>query len=309
MKVTVIEPIGFCEGVRRAFQLALQTLKESKGEVYLLGELVHNRHAVERLQKEGARLLENPEDIPFSSLAITRSHGIEKGILERLRERDVIIVDTTCPRVRKLQNLAQNLEKKGYKIFILGNQQHPEIRSLLSFLENEVVIFQTEEEWENFDWFSCQEQSIAILEQTTFPRVLFESFCRWQKEKWPNLNVEIFHTLCSETETRQASLVKNVKKGNLTAVVVIGGYNSSNTLSLVLLARQEGIKTIWVEGPEDLTLEMFYPQENVGIVSGTSTPDWIVNQIIDKLTSSKNFKRRYESKISPSGHCGKNQCW
>ncbi|MGQ9473620.1 MAG: 4-hydroxy-3-methylbut-2-enyl diphosphate reductase [Candidatus Caldatribacteriaceae bacterium] len=292
MKITVIEPIGFCEGVRRAFQLALQTLKESKREAYLLGELVHNRHAVERLQKEGARLLENPEDIPFSSLVITRSHGIEKKMLEKLKERDVIIVDTTCPRVRKLQNLAQNLEKEGYKIFILGNRQHPEIQSLLSFLEKEVVIFQTKEEWESFDWSSYQKQNIAILEQTTFPKVLFESFCCWQKEKWPHLNVEIFHTLCSETETRQASLVKNVKDKELTTLLVIGGYNSSNTLSLVLLARQEGTRTIWVEGPEDLTLEMFNSQENVGVVSGASTPDWIVNQIIDKLTLSKKFQEK-----------------
>jgi 4-hydroxy-3-methylbut-2-enyl diphosphate reductase len=281
--IQVIEPVGFCPGVKRAFELALQAIRCQKGSVYLLGDLVHNRHAIEKLQENGVVLTENPEEIPRYATVITRSHGIEKGTLRTLEERNAVIIDTTCPRVRRARDLAQSLEKRGYALLILGNQNHPEIRSLLSFLESSATVLKTKEEWEGLDMSSWQEKKIAVLAQTTFPGVLFEAFLKWKRERWPQLEMEIFNTLCSETETRQKNLVQKIREGALTTVIVVGGRKSSNTASLFLLARGENIRTIWVEGPEDLSREMFLSREKIGVVSGASTPDWVVEQVVDRL--------------------------
>lgn len=279
----VIEPAGFCPGVKRAFELALQTLKEKDKSVYLLGDLVHNRHAVVKLQEEGVQFAENPEEIPPGTTVITRSHGIEQDTIQKLQERRVAIVDTTCPRVKKVRDLAQELEEKGYILLILGNPEHPEIRSLLSFLKNRPLVFKTEEEWSCFDFSPFQGKKIAVLTQTTFPRTLFEAFLRWKNEKWPQVVMEVFHTLCAETETRQTNLTRKIKEEKLTTVIVVGGQKSSNTASLFLLARRENVRTVWVEGWEELTQEMFHPSEKIGIASGASTPDWIVKQVFDWL--------------------------
>ncbi len=283
MNITTVEPVGFCPGVKRAFELALQVLRERKTPVYLLGDLVHNRHAVEKLKEEGIKFAENPEEIPPCSTVITRSHGVEKAILQRLKERNAVIIDTTCPRVRKARDLAQSLERSGYVLLILGNQNHPEIQSLLSFLERRAMVFKTEEEWSSFDFSPLQGKRIAVLAQTTFPRVLFEAFLRWKQERWPKLHMEIFNTLCSETETRQMNLTTKIRENQFTTVVVVGGQKSSNTASLVLLARAEKVRTLWIEGPEELQREMFHPEEKIGIVSGASTPDWVVEQVLSWL--------------------------
>ena len=281
----MIEPAGFCPGVKRAFELALQTLKEKEKSVYLLGDLVHNRHAVAKLQEEGVHLAEKIEEIPLHTTVITRSHGIERDTIQKLKERGATIVDTTCPRVKKVQDLAQDLEERGYMLLILGNSEHPEIRSLLSFLKNRPLVFKTEEEWNCFDFSPFREERIAVLAQTTFPRTLFETFLRWKNAKWPQILMDVFHTLCAETETRQSNLARKIKENKLTTVIVVGGRKSSNTASLFLLARRENVRAIWVEGPEELAQEVFRPSERIGIVSGASTPDWIVRQVLDWLRS------------------------
>ncbi|MCX7667800.1 MAG: hypothetical protein N2Z84_02595, partial [Atribacterota bacterium] len=138
-------------------------------------------------------------------------------------------------------------------------------------------------EWSHFDFSPLWKKKIAVLAQTTFPRMLFEASLRWKDERWPQIAMEVFHTLCAETETRQNNLTRKIKEEKLTTVVVVGGQRSANTASLFILARRENVRTIWVEGPEELMREVFHPSEKVGIASGASTPDWIVKQVFDWL--------------------------
>ena len=184
-----------------------------------LGELVHNSQAVKMLEEEGGIIVTDPEDIPPFSLVVTRSHGLEKRIKEFLESRQVKIIDTTCPRVKKVQILAQELEKKGYNLVILGSSKHPEVRALLSFISQKALVLEKKEEWGKLRNFSPQEK-LAVVEQTTFPREIKEEFTQEIKEEFTHLNLEVLIP-SAETEMRQRDLVESIKLHKVNKVVVV----------------------------------------------------------------------------------------
>ncbi len=291
MEIMAIQPVGFCPGVRRAFELCVQALREKERTVYLLGELVHNKEAVAFLEKRGVKMVTDLSEIPMGATVVTRSHGIEQSTMEKLRQKDAHIVDTTCPRVKRVRDLAQELEKRGYYLIFLGNRNHPEICSILSFLSRKAVILQEERDWQDFDFQSLSGQKIAVLAQTTLPQTTLASFLEWKNQKVPLLSIEIFDTLCAETEKRQKNLVKMIAENNLTTVIVVGGKHSSNTRSLILIAKQQGVRTLWIETPQELEKEYFAPSERIGVASGASTPNWIVDEVVSTLKSLAEEKR------------------
>lgn len=296
MEVWTANRVGFCPGVKRAFDLALRALSREK-PVYFLGELVHNSQAVKMLEEEGGIIVTDPEDIPPFSLVVTRSHGLEKRIKEFLESRQVKIIDTTCPRVKKVQILAQELEKKGYNLVILGSSKHPEVRALLSFISQKALVLEKKEEWGKLRNFSPQEK-LAVVEQTTFPREI--------KEEFTHLNLEVFDTLCAETEMRQRDLVESIKLHKVNKVVVVGGKNSSNTKALFLTARRLGIESIWVERVEELEEGYGDKEDRILVVSGTSTPHFSVEDVVKKLKARE--ASFYERKSADGSHHRENKC-
>jgi len=296
MEVWTANRVGFCPGVKRAFDLALRALSREK-PVYFLGELVHNSQAVKMLEEEGGIIVTDPEDIPPFSLVVTRSHGLEKRIKEFLESRQVKIIDTTCPRVKKVQILAQELEKKGYNLVILGSSKHPEVRALLSFISQKALVLEKKEEWGKLRNFSPQEK-LAVVEQTTFPREI--------KEEFTHLNLEVFDTLCAETEMRQRDLVESIKLHKVNKVVVVGGKNSSNTKALFLTARRLGIESIWVERAEELEEGYGDKEDRILVVSGTSTPHFSVEDVVKKLKARE--ASFYERKSADGSHHRENKC-
>ncbi|HOA98416.1 MAG TPA: 4-hydroxy-3-methylbut-2-enyl diphosphate reductase [Candidatus Atribacteria bacterium] len=304
MEVWTANRVGFCPGVKRAFDLALRALSREK-PVYFLGELVHNSQAVKMLEEEGGIIVTDPEDIPPFSLVVTRSHGLEKRIKEFLESRQVKIIDTTCPRVKKVQILAQELEKKGYNLVILGSSKHPEVRALLSFISQKALVLEKKEEWGKLRNFSPQEK-LAVVEQTTFPREIKEEFTQEIKEEFTHLNLEVFDTLCAETEMRQRDLVESIKLHKVNKVVVVGGKNSSNTKALFLTARRLGIESIWVERVEELEEGYGDKEDRILVVSGTSTPHFSVEDVVKKLKARE--ASFYERKSADGSHHRENKC-
>ena len=304
MEIRVADRVGFCPGVRRAFDLALHALSREK-PVYFLGELVHNPQAIKMLEEGGGIMVTDHEDIPPFSLVVTRSHGLEKKTEEFLENHQVKIIDTTCPRVKRVQILAQELEKKGYRLVILGNPQHPEIRALLSFISQEAVVLDKKENWGRLKDLSPSEK-IAVIEQTTFPREMKEQFIREGKDLFPHLNLEIFDTLCAETEMRQKDLVENIQLYGVNKVVVVGGKNSSNTKALFLTAQNWGVESLWIEKAEELEEKHWDEEDRILVVSGTSTPQFSVEEIIEKLKAKGAFF--HERKDTNGGYHRKNKC-
>ncbi|MEN3202668.1 MAG: 4-hydroxy-3-methylbut-2-enyl diphosphate reductase [Atribacterota bacterium] len=275
MGVRVALSSGFCEGVRRAFALAEKALLEGN-PVFFLGELIHNRDAMAMLCAKGARVVSCVEDIPCGAVAITRSHGIPKDLAENLSARGVRVVDATCPKVKRVQVLAKQLEGEGYKIVILGERSHPEIQALLSYLHGEVTVVSEKSEWRRI--LQKGSSPVAVLAQTTFPGAIFREFADWAQDNalsW----VHLVPTLCGETEARQRELEKHIAENPEDIVVVVGGKHSANTRSLFVLAQRKGSLVFWVENVEELKSLQFPSNRSFFVVSGTSTPDSIVAEV------------------------------
>ncbi|MGQ9622638.1 MAG: 4-hydroxy-3-methylbut-2-enyl diphosphate reductase [Candidatus Caldatribacteriaceae bacterium] len=276
VRVSVAPSVGFCKGVKRAFALAEKAIRENPGSTYLLGELIHNHEAMNILLSRGARVVEDPQEIPQGATVVTRSHGIKRDLWEELRMRGFQIVDTTCPRVKKLQILSQGLEKEGYRIFLLGKKEHPEIQALLSYLSGKAWVLSGAEEWSTAPFFNLS-VPCAVLAQTTFSIRAFMQFVEWVgTERLPH--VHIFRTLCGETEARQRELERAVAEGTQDLVVVVGGKHSANTRSLFEIA-QKMVPTLWVENVEELKGLSLPTFEHAFVTSGTSTPDAVVLEV------------------------------
>jgi 4-hydroxy-3-methylbut-2-enyl diphosphate reductase len=268
--------------VKRAFALAEKAIQENPGSTYLLGELIHNHEAMNMLLSQGAQVVEDPREIPQGATVVTRSHGIKKDLWEELRARGLQIVDTTCPRVKKLQILSQGLEREGYGIFLLGKREHPEIQALLSYLSGKAWVLSGAEEWSAAPFFNLS-APCAVLAQTTFSSRAFMQFVEWVGKKRLS-RVHIFRTLCGETEARQKELERAVEEGTQDLVVVVGGKHSANTRSLFEIA-QRTVPTLWVENVEELKSLSLSTFEHAFVTSGTSTPDVVVFEVSAYLES------------------------
>ncbi len=283
MEIILAHNLGFCPGVQRSFELARAALSGNR-KVFLLGELVHNREAIGMLEKKGARRIEHPDQAHPGSIVVSRSHGIEKQHLQALFERGVSVVDTTCPRVKKVHNLAGELEKKGFFLVILGNPTHAEVTALISHLVSlPLVVGDDSSRWEKEIEKIPEYTKVAVLEQTTFPRQVFLKFQDFLKGH--GIQYEIHDTLCPETGLRQEELDRFLLSGAIQSVVVVGGKHSSNTKALYLMSQNKEIKTHWVEASSEIHPKWFAPHERVLVVSGASTPDFQVNEVKKTLES------------------------
>ena len=284
MKILIAKHIGFCPGVKRAYTMAIEAFDKNPQPVYLLGELVHNHQAVKMLVEKGARLEDEVERIPDKTTVVTRSHGLERKTRKKLLDKGITIVDTTCPRVRKVQSLAGELEKKGYTMIILGDPNHAEIKALISELSSKpLVLGKDSTDWGKKLNALPENKPLAVIEQTTFPQQQYLDFCRLLKEKNRTNRCLIYNTLCPETEHRQNELNSYLQTGKIDIVIILGGKHSSNTRGLYLVAKDQAPRTIWIEDPNEVEKSWFQPNQTILIVSGASTPDCAVKELVEKI--------------------------
>jgi len=284
MKILIAKHIGFCPGVKRAYNMALQAFDTNPQPVYLLGELVHNHQAVKMLVQRGAFLVDEVDNIPNKATVVTRSHGLERETRKKLLGKGVNIVDTTCPRVQKVQVLACELEKKGYTIIILGDSNHAEIKALVSELNTKPCVLGKDSlEWDKKLYMLPKSQPLAVIEQTTFPQQQYQDFCRLLEEKGLSERCQIYNTLCPETEYRQNELFSHLQTGKIDVVIILGGKHSSNTHGLYLIAKQNAPRTIWIEDPNEIRKSWFQSDQTILVVSGASTPDHAVKELVNKI--------------------------
>jgi len=276
MKITLAKHTGFCFGVKRAIEKAYQSLRLYKGKkkVYMLGEIVHNEEVVEKLKRKGLISISSLKALPPKSLLILKAHGTEKNIYQKIKKKNIKFLDLTCPQVLKIHRKALSLQKEGYRIIIFGDKNHAEIKALTSYLKNFIVI-EKKRDLKNKELSG----KIALLLQST--QSLEESLEILKILKKINPRTLFINTICPDTQLRQKEVIELSKNND--KVIVAGSKKSANTKRLYRLSKKYNKKTYWLNRPESIKKNNFEKKDRIAIISGASTPQETVENIIKRL--------------------------
>ncbi|UFH59781.1 4-hydroxy-3-methylbut-2-enyl diphosphate reductase [Sulfurovum mangrovi] len=275
MKIELASSYGFCFGVKRAIRIA----EEHKGSK-TYGPLIHNKDEINRL-KEGFSigLAEKLEDIDADDSVVIRTHGIPKHELAVLKAQKNEVIDATCPYVTTPQQIVEQMSEEGYSIVIFGDKNHPEIKGVVSYAVNpqDAFIVLDAEELEDLPLRS----KVALVSQTTrkpedFLKIV-NALILTRKE------VRVFNTICNATFENQDAAAALAKRADV--MIVIGGKHSSNTKQLHSICKRDCEESYLIENEQELDPAWFEGKELCGISAGASTPDWIVQNVIDKIES------------------------
>ncbi|CDF58163.1 bifunctional 4-hydroxy-3-methylbut-2-enyl diphosphate reductase/30S ribosomal protein S1 [Thermobrachium celere] len=275
MEILVAKSAGFCFGVKKAIEKAFN---ENGERVFTYGPIIHNKQVVEDLKNRGIEVVEDLENIKPKDKVIIRSHGIPKNEYKKLEEKGAIIVDATCPYVKHIHKIVEQRYSEGYKIIIVGDENHPEVKGINGWCDNTATIISDVNDIEKLNQNLGK---VCLVAQTTF-----------NQNKWYNLSSEIikrakeiiiYNTICSATDERQNEAIELSKQ--VDAMIIIGGKNSSNSRKLYEICKENCKKAIFIEDESELDLNDIKGLSKVGITAGASTPDYTIKAVIDKLHS------------------------
>ncbi|MBF0120020.1 MAG: 4-hydroxy-3-methylbut-2-enyl diphosphate reductase [Desulfobacterales bacterium] len=289
MKIIVAKTAGFCMGVKRAVEMVLDATNRNEFPIYTYGPLIHNTQVLELLEERGVSIL-NSVPTNGGGTILIRAHGVPPKIKESLNKGGFKLIDATCPRVIKVQQIISRHARDGYASIIVGDKDHPEVVGLLGYAGNMGYVVENIEELKQLKIFD----KAIIVAQTTQNTLLFEEITNIVKNNFPYYKV--FNTICDSTQRRQDE-VKVLSK-SVDTVVVVGGLNSGNTQRLFEIAKLEGKPVYHIETEYDLNMEIFGKTKSIGITAGASTPNWIINKIYKNIELSifkdkKNLRRLF----------------
>ncbi|MBO0688820.1 MAG: 4-hydroxy-3-methylbut-2-enyl diphosphate reductase [Candidatus Dormibacteraeota bacterium] len=282
MEVVRITPRGYCHGVVDAFRIAKRVREETDGPVHMLGQLVHNTHATDDLERQGVELVDPPNrlaglDMIGSGTVIFTAHGVSPQVKERARERGLNAVDATCSDVVRTHDLVRDLAAQGYDVVYIGRHGHPEPEGVMGEAVGRVHLVQTLEDVEGLE---VQSDRVAVTCQTTLSMWDTEDLIEAVKRRFPN--VEVHNEICRATQERQEAAVRAAT--DVDAVIVVGSARSSNSNRLVEVVEKLGGKPAYlVDGVEDIDLAWLRGLRRVGVTSGASTPTQLTRRVVEYL--------------------------
>lgn len=287
MKVLVAQKCGFCHGVRNAIRVTEKTLAE-KNEVYSLGPIIHNKDMVEKLAKSGLKTVSKIEEIQSGTVLI-RSHGAAPEQIEKLRKKNLNIVDATCILVKRVQHIAAELENNGYKVVIIGEQNHPEVQAVMGCAKNVIVIA------DESDLNKLPDNArLGIVCQTTqSPEHFGRMLGAIGRTNFSELKV--INTLCNEAIKRQESAVQLCKQVDI--MFVLGGLESANTRRLAELCRTVNKQTYHLQNWDELDKKLLIGKKTAGVTAGASTPDWIIDEFRQNLEALDDSRNRRKANV------------
>ncbi|MDR1483144.1 MAG: 4-hydroxy-3-methylbut-2-enyl diphosphate reductase [Synergistaceae bacterium] len=274
MNFVVANPTGLCFGVRRAIGMLEEALGRY-GEVYSLGSPIHNPPEVERLVNIGLKIADCVSDVTEGSAAFIRAHGISRAERDDLNSRAGVVVDGTCPFVRIAHERAESLSKEGYRVVVLGDPEHPEVRGILGYINGEYMVISSEEEI----GADARYERLGILSQTTQREATFAAAV--SRLVLQSGEIKVYNTICRATIERQESIMR--MSAAVDGVIVLGGRNSANTRKLVEIAESLGVPTLWIERSDEVDWGWLSGRESIGVAAGGSTPDWLIKDLTGKL--------------------------
>ena len=276
MKVKLASNYGFCFGVKRAIKIA-----EDYENSATMGPLIHNQDEINRLKNDfNVGLYNNLSDVKDHDTVIIRTHGIPKNDLKNLRALDAKIINATCPFVTTPQQIVKKMSSEGYSILIFGDSDHPEVKGVQSYAENQndVHIVLEPSDLQNIIF---KNNKIATVAQTTKKKEKYLEIVNYLILK--NKEVRVFNTICDATFENQDAARELSKEVDI--MIVIGGKNSSNTKQLHSICLENCPNSYLIENENELESSWFLNKSLCGVTAGASTPDWIIQQVVDKIES------------------------
>ncbi|MCX7857827.1 MAG: 4-hydroxy-3-methylbut-2-enyl diphosphate reductase [Deltaproteobacteria bacterium] len=272
MEIIKAKHSGFCFGVKRAIDMVNKLLKEKDGPIYTIGPIIHNGEVVTLLQDKGVIPVDDIRSIKKGTV-VYRTHGILKEEEEYLKSKRLRVVDATCPLVKKVRQEAVKLRKNGYKVVIVGDKNHQEVKSILSYIENDGIVIDDPQE--------VKGKKIGVVSQTTQSRELLKKVVDRLLEG-PQ-EVRIVNTICEAVELRLREALKMAEIAD--AMIVVGGKESSNTKKLYKAIKEVRARSYHIEHECELNPSWFKGIHVVGLTGGTSTPDFLIDRIFYGIKS------------------------
>ena len=283
MNIVVGKFAGFCGGVINSVRKT-EELLDKYNSLYCFGELVHNKQVVDKLEAKGLAVVNSIDEVPDGSKLIIRAHGIVKDVYDEAFRKNIELFDLTCPNVLIIHDKAKKLVDENYYIVLIAKKDHPEAIGTISFCGKDSIILEDNNE---IDFvidkvLTANKKKIAIISQTTFSMKKFESLSLELKDRLGDYEVFIDNTICSATELRQKETDK--LSGEVEAMIIIGGKNSSNTKKLFEIANKKCNRAFIVETVKDLNDDIRH-FTSVGIMAGASTPKESIDEVVKYLES------------------------
>ena len=285
-EIEVASPTGFCFGVKRAIESLEKSIdecsarREGHRKVYSIGMPIHNPQEVERLTRKGLVVVDRIEDVPPGASVFIRAHGVSPAVKDALVKRcGSGVTDATCPFVKNAQEKAALLSREGYPVLVLGDPGHPEVQAIVGCAGGEVFVASSLAEVEKL----CKKDRLGVISQTTQKSEVLGAAAKILAPRIRELR--IFNTICGATTQRQEAVRKIT--GHVDGLLVVGGKNSANTAKLVEIAQSRECDVLWIEQAKDVDCEWFRGKKKIGIAAGASTPDWIINELINAIETSQ----------------------
>jgi len=266
---------GYCFGVKRAMRLIEQGLECFGAPIYTLGDVIHNPPEVDRLKTRGVRSVASLDEVEEGGTLVIRAHGVHPELIREAKRRGIRILDATCPFVQRSQDFVKQFSEQSDPVIIIGDREHPEVQGIAGHAGSGTIIIKD----------ALEAAAIAPLEragvviQTTFARAEAERVIEVLSGRVRDLRVE--DTICQATVARRAATLELARRVDL--MLVVGGRNSSNTKRLHQVCVDALVPTRFVESADEIAPEWFATAHRVGLTTGTSTPDWLIEAVLERL--------------------------
>jgi 4-hydroxy-3-methylbut-2-enyl diphosphate reductase len=293
VKVRLADSAGFCYGVRKAMDCVLD-VSRGKERVYTLGPLIHNPQALDMLESRHVYVTNTIDESLRGKTVVIRAHGVPPEVKKKLEKAGAHVVDATCPNVLRSEGIIKKYHAQGYALVIVGDRGHAEIEALLGYAGHTGTVIETLEEASRLPSMD----KVCVVAQTTLNSDRYNEIA---EEVSRHATVcYIARTVCSSTERRQEDIRKLAQTTD--ATVVVGGRNSANTKRLAEISRELGQPTFLIENPSELDLEALSRYSEIGVTAGASTPNWVIQQVVDVISSYTPLKHsaQFESLRSPA---------
>jgi 4-hydroxy-3-methylbut-2-enyl diphosphate reductase len=281
LKIILAQPRGFCAGVERAIEIVERALKIYGPPVYVRHEIVHNKRVVNNLSSKGAVFVKELDQIPQGAVTVFSAHGVSQKVEDTAGVRKLPVLDATCPLVAKVHKEGQRYSNDGFEVILIGHEGHPEVEGTMGRIPGPVYLVSNTNDVKRLK--VKNPDKLSYVSQTTLSVDDTRDVINALQERFPKIVGPDVKDICYATQNRQSAVRDLVK--NVDLVLVVGARNSSNSNRLKDIGSESGVDTHLIETADDMSLSWFENVDSVGITSGASTPDELVKEVIDRIST------------------------
>lgn len=279
LRVILAQPRGFCAGVVRAVNIVERALDLYGAPVYVRHEIVHNQHVVTELRRKGARFVSEIDDIPEGAATVFSAHGVSRKVQSDAGERQLQVIDATCPLVTKVHNEAKRYSRKGYEVILIGHDGHPEVEGTMGQVSGTVHLVSDVADVANLE--SANPTKLAYVTQTTLSVDDTREIIAALRARFPDIVGPDVNDICYATQNRQTAVRQLAQEADI--ILVIGAHNSSNSNRLRELGEECGVRSYLIPDAQCLDPAWLDNADTVGLTAGASAPEELVQDMLDTL--------------------------